>query len=327
MTYRILFALAAAFIFGLVFWNSDGSTVHAAEAGPDEGLVVFHRADQFKGKGIRFNIEQDGRPIGQLLAGTTMEVPLAPGTYTFTVRAPSLDGMDYLTLNIEAGKTYRVNGEILWGWPAGRPKFGGVSESGVATQPVNADPANAPSHAAESSAVPAAAPVAASSGSALSAEEAGRLGLRNFVGDWNLNIWSLSSDGSKVEGSGVALGTNEGGDATRIVITHFESAEFLEAVGGGRVTISHLPGMGFTLETDFKYSDEVLRLTGGYQTDSNTYVFYLIGGSDGQIATGVDRISVRLEIRSLDPNSWEAATFAHVDGQSTQVQSSRFTRR
>ena len=93
MTRKILFALSVAVIFGLSIWTMNGSIVYAAQAGPDEGLVVFHRADKFKGKGIRFNIEQDGRPIGQLLSGTTLEVPLAPGTYTFTVRAPSLDGI------------------------------------------------------------------------------------------------------------------------------------------------------------------------------------------------------------------------------------------
>jgi hypothetical protein len=317
MTRRILFALAVPVMLGLSSWSMEDSMVFAADAGSEEGLVIFQRADKSGGKAIRFNIEQDGRPIGQLLAGSTIQVPLAPGTYNFTVRAPTLDGMDYLTLNVEAGKTYRVNGEILWGWPAGRPKFAGVSESGVATQPAQAIPAPSP----------AAAPVAANSRSALSSEEAGRLGLKNFTGDWNLNIWSLVSDGSKVEGSGTARGSNESDDATQILITHFESAEFPEAIGGGLVTISHLPGRGFSLETDFKYSDEVLRLTGGYQADSNTYVFYLIGGPGGQIATGVERISVRLEVRSLDRNAWEANTFAHVDGQSTLVQSSSFTRR
>lgn len=165
-----------------------GAVVLAAQAGPDEGLVVFHRANEMAGKAIRFNLEQEGRPAGQLLAGTTLEIPLAPGTYTFTVRAPSIDGMDYLTLNIEAGK-------------------------------------------------------------------------------------------------------------------------------------------GFSLETDLGYSDEVLRLTGGYEADSDKYIFYLIGGAGGQTATGIDRTSVRLEIRSLDRNAWEAITYAHVDGKSTQVQSSRFLRR
>ena len=42
----------------------------AAQAGADKGLVVFARKKTMKGKAIRFNLEQDGRPIGQLLSGT-----------------------------------------------------------------------------------------------------------------------------------------------------------------------------------------------------------------------------------------------------------------
>jgi len=326
MARKIFLVLSAPFVIGLLFWSPYGSTVHAAQAGPDEGLVVFHRANVMKGKAILFNIEQDGRPIGQLRAGTTIEVPLAPGNYTFTVRAPSIDGMDYLTLNVEAGKTYSIEGEILWGWPAGRPKFGSVSESGVAAQPADMPSASAPPTATVVAA-PTSAPVAANNRPAMSADDAGRLGLMNFAGDWNLEIWSLASDGRKLAGSGVATGTIEGDNSIRIDIPQFESAEFPEAIGGGRVTISHESGKGFVLETNLGYSDEVLRLTGGYQADSDKYIFYLIGGAGGQTATGVDRISVRLEIRSLNRNAWEAITYAHVDGKSTQVQNSAFTRR
>lgn len=318
---------AALLLFALLLCTVYSSYVLAIETSPDEGLVIFHRADKLKAKSVRFNIEQDGRPIGQLLAGTTLEVPLAPGSYTFTARAPSLDGMDYLTLNVEAGKTYNVEGEVLWGWPVGRPKFHDVSEFGVANQQAKNPAASATSGTAEAAGVPDVPPDMTRSGSTLGADEKGRLGLKSFTGDWDLEIWSLASDGSKVTGSGIARGSAEGDSATRIVISEFESVEFPEATGGGHVMISYLPGMGFALETDFRYSDEVLRLTGGYQMDSGTYVFYLIGGANGQIATGIDRVSVRLEIRSLDVNTWEAATFAHVDGHSTQVQLSRFVRR
>ncbi|NOR36333.1 MAG: hypothetical protein GQ577_06250, partial [Woeseiaceae bacterium] len=56
--------------------------------------------------------------------------------------------------------------------------------------------------------------------------------MKIFAGDWDLNIWSLGSDGRKVVGSGKALGTTEGDNATRIVIASLESAEFPEATGG-----------------------------------------------------------------------------------------------
>jgi len=37
-----------------------GLTSAMAQLGSDQGLVTFHRADVFKGKGIRFKTEQDG---------------------------------------------------------------------------------------------------------------------------------------------------------------------------------------------------------------------------------------------------------------------------
>jgi hypothetical protein len=105
----------------------------AQEAGPGQGLVVFSRKSSMKGAAMRFNIEHNGVMVGQLPSGTTLEVPVAPGSHTFSVRTPSLDGVDFVTIDVEAGKTYHVTGDIRWGWPAGRAKFGSVTESGVAT--------------------------------------------------------------------------------------------------------------------------------------------------------------------------------------------------
>ena len=320
-------------VAALPLWSISPSTASAAEAGPDRGLVVFRRANVMGGKAIRFNIEQNGIPIGQLLAGTTIELPLAPGTYVFSVRAPSLDGQDSITINVEAGRTYTVEGEILWGWPTGRPKFGPVSESGAApARPATASPA-APTgvlaDAALGSAVSGPGPGATAVGnqSRPTAVDRGKFGLRNFIGDWNLNMWSLASDGSKLEGNGVAIGTAEGENATRIMITEFQAAAFPGATGGGQVLFSYEPEKGFFLVSNFRYSDEVLRFSGRYQADTGTYVFYLFGGAGGQIVTGIARLSVRVEVRSLDTASWVADTFSSVDGRTTQVQSYRFTRR
>jgi len=63
--------LLLACVAALPLFSMPASTV-AAEVGPDQGLVVFHRKKSMKGKAIRFNIEQDGRLIGQLLSGSTI---------------------------------------------------------------------------------------------------------------------------------------------------------------------------------------------------------------------------------------------------------------
>jgi hypothetical protein len=326
MTHKSLSILLLGMFVALGMGITPGTIASAAEAGPGEGLVMFNRKSSMKGKAIRFNIQQDGRPIGQLLSGTTIEVPLAPGSYNFSVQAPSLDGADFLNINVEAGWTYIVEGKILWGWPTGRPKFQLISQSpGPAAE--SAETAAAP-EAMAGPALGATAPQAAAAArSGPSAEDRGRISLRNFNGDWNLEMWSLASDFSKLRGNGTATGTSMGGSATRINITEFSAAFFPEATGGGRMLISHVPEQGFTLESEFKFSGELLRFSGQYDEVTGRYIFHLSDGSGGETATGMPRSSVRVEIRSLDLETWVAETYSSVDGQSIQVQSYRFTRR
>lgn len=154
----------------------------------------------------------------------------------------------------------------------------------------------------------------------------GRVGLRNFIGDWQLEMWSLAEDGSKLKGHGSATGSAEGEDGTRIMITEFESAAFPAASGGGQVLLSHEAAKGFLLVSHFRHSDEVLRFSGQYQADTGQYVFHMFGGSGSTFATGVPRASARVEIRSLNTSEWVAETYSYVDGRMTRVQFYRFTR-
>jgi hypothetical protein len=335
MTQRSLSILLPGLIIALGIGVAPVSIASAAEMGPGEGLVVFSRKKSSKGVAIRFNIQQDGRPIGQLRSGTTLKFPLAPGSYNFTVQAPSLDGADFLTINVEEGWTYKVEGKILWGWPTGRPKFQ------LTSQTPGPKIASAPPAASQARPEPIAAPVpmagpalgdiepqpGASAQPGPTADERGRIGLRNFRGDWNLDIWSLATDFSKLKGSGAATGTSLGDSATQIIITEFASAAFPQATGGGRLLISHVPDRGFMLESEFKYSGELLKFSGQYDEVTGRYIFYLSDGTGGETATGIPRTSVRVEVRSLDLDSWVAETYSAVSGQSIRVQSYRFTRR
>jgi hypothetical protein len=335
MTHRFLSIFLLGLIVALGIGFAPGSIASAAEAGPGEGLVVFKRKKSSKGVVIQFNIQQDGRPIGQLRSGTTIKVPLAPGSYNFTVRAPSLDGEDFLTINVEAGWTYNVEGKILWGWPTGRPKFQLTSQtpgSAVASAPPVAtqaqpDPVAAPAPMAGPALGSIAPQPAATTQAGPTADDRGRISLRNFRGDWNLDMWSLATDFSKLKGIGSATGTPMGDSATQIIITEFASAAFPEATGGGRLLISHVPERGFTLESEFRYSGELLKFSGQYDEVTGRYIFYLSDGTGGETAIGMPRTSVRVEIRSLDLDSWVAETYSAVDGQSIKVQSYRFTRR
>jgi hypothetical protein len=312
---RIALILA---VFGIPM--SHESVSLAQEAGPGEGLVIFSREDKFKGKAIRFNISVNGVPGLQLVAGSTIEKVMPVGMHTFSVYTPSLDGQDAITIDVREGWTYQIEGYVLMGWPAGRPKFKLISESGPAQGSVPNRSGGTPLAGVELGAV-AAQPRASS---ARTADESGRIGLRNFVGDWDLEMWSLSSDGNKLEGVGVAQGVAEG-SSTRITFTEFSAPAFPAATGGGQVRLTYEEGKGFILESWFGHSNEVLRFSGRYEADTGRYVFFLIGGQ-GETATGMPRTSARIEIRSVDIATWVAETYTSVDGQSLLVQSYRFTR-
>jgi len=96
----------------------------------EKGTVIFYRQKKAKGAALRFNItDAAAGSVGTLSNGTVIKRDLDPGSYTFTVRSPSVDGQDMIIVNLEAGQTVYIQGEILWGWPAGRPKFTRMSDA------------------------------------------------------------------------------------------------------------------------------------------------------------------------------------------------------
>jgi hypothetical protein len=299
-----------------------GSPAGAAAMGPGEGLVVFTRDDKFAGKAVRFNMNVNGQTGYQLLAGSTVEIALPAGTHTFSSYSPSLDGQDSITIDVKEGWTYHVEGYVRMGWPTGRPKFRFVSETGPSASNARASSQTAAAPLAGAGLGAATTPPTAGR----SAEDAGRIGLRNFAGNWNLEMWSLTADGRKLEGRGVAEGSVESNSAVRIYFTDFNAPAFPAATGGGQVRISFEQGKGFTLESHFTHSNEVLKFAGRYQPDTGRYVFHLFG-TQGEIATGIPHRSTRVEVRSVDLGSWTAETYTTVDGQSVLVQVYRFSRR
>jgi len=124
----LVFSLLATVSFSPVFAAS------IPQAQPDKALVVFFRAKKAKGAALRFQISDGtGKSLGDLSNGSSFHVYLEPGQHTFKARAPSLDGSDSVTLNLGAGEIQYLQGEILWGWPTGRPKFNNVPEATAKT--------------------------------------------------------------------------------------------------------------------------------------------------------------------------------------------------
>ena len=94
-----------------------------------KGLVVIYRMAKAKGAAIRFNLKSSSGLSGNLSNGSWLHEQLEPDKYTYWVSSPSIDGQDSIVLNVTAGQTLYLKGEIKWGWPAGRTKFTLVPES------------------------------------------------------------------------------------------------------------------------------------------------------------------------------------------------------
>ncbi len=92
----------------------------------DKGLIIFYRASAFKGGAIRFNLNHGQEPIGALKSGTTLHRYVEPGQHTFWSKAISQDSV---TLDVVAGETYYIKGDVQLGLVAGRPRLTVVPES------------------------------------------------------------------------------------------------------------------------------------------------------------------------------------------------------
>lgn len=113
-------------IVATIVWATPILTADIPQAKSDKGLVIFYRLSSFKGGAIRFNLNHSEGLIGQLLSGTFLYKYLDPGEHTFWSQVIS---QDKITLNVEAGKTYYVKGDVRMGVYAGRPYFTQMPES------------------------------------------------------------------------------------------------------------------------------------------------------------------------------------------------------
>jgi len=94
----------------------------APEAGPipisapakGQGQVVFFRKKSLLGTGQWFNVREDGKALGKLTNGAWFVLPERPGTHTFTAKTEP-EFKDKLTLKVDAGETYFVEGVLTHG--------------------------------------------------------------------------------------------------------------------------------------------------------------------------------------------------------------------
>ncbi|MGZ3276830.1 MAG: hypothetical protein ACXU82_06055 [Caulobacteraceae bacterium] len=97
-------------------------SVAAIETGPialdppakGMGQVVFFRKKSILGTGQWFNVREDGKALGKLTNGAWFAQAVPPGPHTFTAKTEP-EFKDRLTLKIDAGETYFVEGMLTHG--------------------------------------------------------------------------------------------------------------------------------------------------------------------------------------------------------------------
>lgn len=103
-------------------------TANRLVGAPAEGMgqVVFFREKKFTGAAIKYKVREGETELGKLGSGTYFVASVAPGTHQYTVHS---EAKDVLTLEVEAGETYYVQGSITMGFMAGRPNLSPSDES------------------------------------------------------------------------------------------------------------------------------------------------------------------------------------------------------
>ena len=103
-----------------LIWPSAVVPAEVPQVDAEQALVVFYRPQKMGGAAITYNVLHAGGTLGVLNNGTVLHGYFAPGQHQFWAQVVNQDS---ITLNVEAGKTYFVRGDVVMGLRVGRPKF------------------------------------------------------------------------------------------------------------------------------------------------------------------------------------------------------------
>ena len=104
--------------------NTGNGLIGAAPEG--KGQIVFFRPSKMMGAAIGFKVREGETELGKLRNGKYFVAAIEPGTHQYTVHSET---KDVLTMEIEAGETYYVQGTLSMGVLAGRPNLSPSDET------------------------------------------------------------------------------------------------------------------------------------------------------------------------------------------------------
>ncbi|WP_271680560.1 DUF2846 domain-containing protein [Thermomonas mangrovi] len=97
---------------------ASSALIPAPQAG--KGQVVFFREKKFVGAAMSYKVREGETELGKLSNGSYLVLEVEPGTHQYHMQGET---KDVLTLEVEAGETYYVQGGISMGVLAGRPNL------------------------------------------------------------------------------------------------------------------------------------------------------------------------------------------------------------
>ncbi len=106
--------------------DAAAATGKIAPAPADKAQIVFFRPNKFAGGAVGFKVREGTQELGKLRSGNYFIHLAEPGTHEYTVHS---EAKDVLTLEVEEGETYFVQGTITMGVLAGRPNLSPSDEA------------------------------------------------------------------------------------------------------------------------------------------------------------------------------------------------------
>ena len=103
---------------------ASSALIPASQAG--KGQVVFFREKKFVGAAMSYKVREGEAELGKLSNGSYLVLEVEPGTHQYHMQGET---KDVLTLEVEAGETYYVQGGISMGVLAGRPNLSPSDQS------------------------------------------------------------------------------------------------------------------------------------------------------------------------------------------------------
>ena len=100
--------------------NAPAAAPAADAAAAGTGTVVFFRESKFVGGGMRYKVRENGVELCKLSNGSYCNVQVPPGKHSYEVHS---EAKDVLTLEVEPGETYYVQGSLSVGVMAGHPNL------------------------------------------------------------------------------------------------------------------------------------------------------------------------------------------------------------